>query len=403
LNRLQTFWFQSNPDLCEPNDTSARIWLYRLLVMQGSGQCNAANGGSGRLDENQNLGTPNTRAMAVGDVDNDGDLDVFVADGDGHVNTVWLNDGAGNLKDSGQSLGTWDSNDVVLGDIDSDGDPDAVVANGNGHPNNVWFNDGHGVFSGTAQILGHGDSQAVALGDVDDNNTLDVVIVGTDGITMWLNDEDKPGSFIASDQNLGQAGNDVALVDVDRDSDLDILIVDTLSSIIWLNDGEGNFVKHEQTPPIAGGQAATAIHDLDGDGWGDIFIVTGGGQPDTLWLGDGRGNFSQSPIVAERASSVGNAVVSGDLERDGDVDAVVISEGVDTIWLNKIMAGGQGFSRGDQFGLDFGDGQTVSLADIDGDGYLDLLVGGSETVAGSVWRNTVSVMLKSYLPVMVRD
>jgi hypothetical protein len=57
--------------------------------------------------------------VALGDVDGDGDLDVFVAN-NGQANRVWVNDGSGGFSDSGQSLGSSFSYGVALGDVDGD-------------------------------------------------------------------------------------------------------------------------------------------------------------------------------------------------------------------------------------------------------------------------------------------
>jgi hypothetical protein len=51
---------------------------------------------------------------------------------------VWKNDGTSMFSDSGQSLGSSLSTAVALGDVDGDGDLDAFVANYLGEPNRVW-------------------------------------------------------------------------------------------------------------------------------------------------------------------------------------------------------------------------------------------------------------------------
>ena len=72
-------------------------------------------------------------------MDDDGDLDAFIANSEG--NKVWINEGNGTFTDSGQSLGSSNSTDVSLGDVDSDGDLDAFVSNW-AQPDKVWINEG---------------------------------------------------------------------------------------------------------------------------------------------------------------------------------------------------------------------------------------------------------------------
>ena len=85
---------------------------------------------------------------ALGDLDGDGDLDAFIANGestnDGKPNEVRVNVGNGLFQDNGIRLGNSPSLSVALGDLDGDGDLDAFIANcgvfNGGHPNKVWFN-----------------------------------------------------------------------------------------------------------------------------------------------------------------------------------------------------------------------------------------------------------------------
>ena len=92
----------------------------------------------------------------LGDLDGDGDLDSFVANGSNQGNRVWLNDGSGNFSDSGQALGIHNSFGMTLGDLDGDGDLDAFIANYSGQANRVWLNDGSGGFTDSGQAVGNG-------------------------------------------------------------------------------------------------------------------------------------------------------------------------------------------------------------------------------------------------------
>ncbi|MCP4538977.1 MAG: PKD domain-containing protein [Chloroflexi bacterium] len=151
------------------------------------------NDGAGTFVFHQNVRDPlntDTKDLALGDLDADGDLDVFFANQKGQANEIWLNDGKGNFGNSGQHLGHLGSENVVLGDLDGDGDLDAVVANEN-HPttepyNKVWFNDGNGGFTESIQNLGSGNSRTLSpLSDFDGDGDLDV-FVGNEGETNWI-------------------------------------------------------------------------------------------------------------------------------------------------------------------------------------------------------------------------
>ena len=100
-------------------------------------------------DNGQALGSSQSNAVSLGDLDGDGDLDAFVSNGTNadQPNRIWLNDGNGTFNDSGQTLGSNRSQSVKLGDLDNDGDLDAFVANNFnqgtqqfGGPNKVWLN-----------------------------------------------------------------------------------------------------------------------------------------------------------------------------------------------------------------------------------------------------------------------
>jgi len=78
---------------------------------------------------------------------------------------------AGTFVDSGQTLGSSISYAVALGDLDGDGDLDAFVANAyyaGDAANKVWLSNGLGIFTDSGQSLGSSRSYAVALGDLDD-------------------------------------------------------------------------------------------------------------------------------------------------------------------------------------------------------------------------------------------
>jgi hypothetical protein len=295
------------------------------------------NDGSGVLTQSgQSFGK--VCSLALGDLDGDGDLDAFAVSFN-RAGRIWLNDG-GTFGDSGQMLGTVLARRVALGDLDGDGDLDAFVARE--QENTVWLNDGQGEFSDSGQSLRNAGTEVVALGDLDGDGDLDALTGGWDEPgTVWLNDG--AGSFSTSGQ-ISDHDNirDVALGDVDGDGDLDVCLtmLGLQSGWLWYNAGgvqggtPGTFVDSGQSLSnfYVGG---IALGDLDGDGDLDAFVGvdTGGtvenGSGNMVWLNSGGiqggtpGVFTDSGLRLGEASSQG--VVLGDLDGDGDLDALVVN------------------------------------------------------------------------------
>ena len=214
------------------------------------------NDGNGTFtDSGQSLGASWTLGVELGDVDDDGDLDASVTNGGwtaNQPNEVWLNDGTGNFTDSGQSLGASGSYDVLLGDVDDDGDLDAFVANAWDQPNKVWINDGNGTFTDSGQSLGSSQSWDVSLGDVDGDGDLDAFVANAWGQAnkVWINE----GRSDVGDITLNQAAVGAYT-----------LTYDGTNTFSLSRDG-GTAVDYVLTTnPASTGSPETATFNLDGN------------------------------------------------------------------------------------------------------------------------------------------
>jgi hypothetical protein len=337
-------------------------------------------------------------AVSLADLDGDSDLDAFVANaevvtGADFVNTIWLNDGEGNFQEhpTTPSFGDGSSLDAALGDLDGDGDQDAVVAQGDGDPQTVWMNDGSGRFTAhpTTPSFGAGYSQAVVLGDLDGDGSLDAVITHEDrGMTVWLNDGSgnfRPHPFTPTFG--GTKSWDVALGDLDGDGDLDAVVVNRWGQpqTVWLNDGTGSFSPHPTTPALGADYSlAVSLGDLDGDGDLDAVISNANNQQNyTIWLNDGLGNLGPHPSIPVIVTGdSGLDVVLGDLDADGDLDLVGIGHNDEVVYLNN---GAGVFYLIDT--LPIWGGMAAALGDLDNDGDLDVVVARLGNKPQQVWLN----------------
>ena len=248
--------------------------------------------------EPSHVGLPNAWALATGDMDGNGSLDIVAGYNNnsrsGGQNYIYLNDGQGNFGWQGgeRKLGDAGPNtqSVAVGDLNGDGALDVVVGNygywvprkTKGEPNYVYLNDGAGNFDWTKskrELTGDFDNtKSVALGDVNGDGSLDI-IVGNSGDAgrqdfIYLNDG--AGNFPLS-RNLGTAKGTVglALADMNGDGALDVIAAhQAAQSAVYVNDGRGNFPAARDFGTEWSGTAAVAVGDMDGDGLPDV--VSGG-------------------------------------------------------------------------------------------------------------------------------
>jgi len=141
--------------------------------------------------------------LAAGDLEGDGDDDLFVTNFSMESNALYTNDGGARFRERADALGVGGPTKRLLGwgaamfDVDLDGDVDLVHANGHvyrqagepgtdtayAQPDTLWLNDGSGHFT---QAPWPGDapevSRALAVGDLDDDGVLDLVVLQRDGV-----------------------------------------------------------------------------------------------------------------------------------------------------------------------------------------------------------------------------
>ncbi|WP_198172968.1 beta strand repeat-containing protein [Hymenobacter ginkgonis] len=400
------------------------------------------NAGDGMFS-GPNTATSPASNLVLGDVDNDGDLDVVYtllgASGTGSVElSVQLNNGAGRLS-PGQavSVGVGSSGEGVLGDIDQDGDLDLLGIAGFTNTVSVRFNDGHGAFSGSQQVLVNSGPQDLAVSDVDGDGDLDFLVTDFNGrVNVRLNNG--VGTF-SNGQELAPGGILQALTtgDVNGDGAPDLLFTSygTAGSVrIRLNQPTSiplaitalvpvrNSPAAPRTGPVAvtfsqalsaspstqtalkvfgaqaGGQKAgattvsgntlslapTAAFKAGETVFATVTAVVQGSNGQSLGTGQvyqfttatsrGQGaiyypGFYSGTDLAAGATNAGvvvAGVVTGDVDGDQDLD-LVSAKGV------QLNNGAAGFVPGATI-TSSGMPRSLSLGDVDGDGDLDVVI-----------------------------
>lgn len=173
---------------------------------------------------------------------------------------------------------------------------------------------------------------------------------------------------------------DVAFLDVDGDDDLDaVLALESEPNRLYLNDGKGKFTWRKGVFAEKNHDSEhVRVADFDKDGVPDIIFVAEDDQTHEFYLGKRDGTFFN---VSDRllGKSEGNGLDVGDVNGDGLPDIVIGNSGSKAqnfLWLNNPAKPGHFIDHTTQ-GLPGRQDQTqaVKLADVNGDGTLDMVLG----------------------------
>ena len=249
-------------------------------------------------------------ALAVGDFNQDGKLDVATSANDfaGVGINILLGRGDGTFVQSSVGGGSWYTS-ITTGDMNGDGKLDLVATGAD--PFNGWtFVDvllgrGDGTF-GYSDDWAYGPAEAysLALADLDGNNKLDLVLGGN--YTTWVFLRDSDGYFQAP-LDLGLVAESLTVADFNADGKPDLAT--TWGSVsILLGNGDGSFQSARSFTATGGSVTAT---DVNGDHALDL--VLGGGN---VLLGTGDGDFGP-PITT---ASNGGYLIVADFNLDGRPD-----------------------------------------------------------------------------------
>jgi hypothetical protein len=227
-----------------------------------------------------------TGAVALGDFSNDGKWDILLTgySSTGAVAQVWRNLGNGTFTNINAGLPGVLYSSVALGDYDNDGNLDILLTgttNGFGTDaiTEVWRNQGDGTFTNIPTNLPGVSQGAVAWGDFNQDGRLDILLTGytqTGAVCqVWRN----LGNGTFTNMNVGLPGvyqSSVALADYDNDGKLDILLagLDNQTNVIcqvWRNTG--NWVFTNINAGLLGVRAGSvAWADFDNDGRLDLLL-----------------------------------------------------------------------------------------------------------------------------------
>lgn len=327
------------------------------------------------------------KAARLSDLDGDGDLDVVITAGDKNTGSGFQEDEVlwyENLGDT-QFL-EWRIDDAIafpadleLANLDQSPQPEVVVT-ANKDSALVYYRNNHPDWVKVVIDSGLQSPLACTVADLDGDGTRDILLCesGANRVSLYAND----GSGHFTQQTLASdvhEPREIEAADFDNDEDLDLVVVaaDTNNSVVlFLSDGSGGFERRI----LATGQMATDVEvgDWDGNATPDILVSfdresgTGDLRDVALFSNDGDGDFTDSDVhqVWERTRRLKLA----DLDGDGDLDLIL---GGNSVTVNDgfqvlVNDGGSVASvvnlsdvAVDIFGVDAGD--------VNGDGTVEIV------------------------------
>jgi VCBS repeat protein len=329
-------------------------------------------------------------AVAIVDLDGDGDNDLAVIHRDGTLKTL-ANLGAGTFAPAVSRGVLWPSGtacELVVADVDRDGDQDLLVAFTTIYGAvSVVLNRGDGSFDPPVNYDSCYSTQMIVAADLDGDKRVDVAgDTVCFAASILINNGD--GTFRHNgDFGRGYTPGGIDAGDTDGDGDLDIAFGNGTSDVLVIpNNGDGTF-------GLQGGQVVNSnpqdvkMADFDGDG--DLDIVSSNFYENYLSFlrNDGSGGFPTSEdFYAEWG---GENMAVADFDRDGDLDIVIADRDSDRISILHNPGNGVFTARRDE---PAGDGpEDVAWGDLDGDALPDVAVTHWESSRVAVYINATEV------------
>jgi hypothetical protein len=321
-----------------------------------------------------------TTAITTADFNGDGKPDVAVAgftgtQGDGSV-SVLLGNGAAGFGPPGSFIVGQGPSSIAAADFNGDGKIDLAVGIQSPHIVTVVFGDGLGGFSGAITLNSGGTTRALAAADLNGDGKIDLASAndGANNVSVFLNNG-SGGFGAATNYPVGTHPTAVAVGDINNDQKPDLVVTNEISSAlpgsvsILLGDGAGGFGAAANYATGVGPRAVV-LGDFDRDGRVDLAVANYYSHNVSILLGDVAGHFTVG--VGYIGGTGPMSLAAGDFNLDGKIDLASL----DQVKQAVVLLAGKGdgrFSTPATYATNISP-MSIATGDFNGDGKVDAAV-----------------------------
>ena len=273
---------------------------------------------------------------------------------------------------------------ISLGDYDNDGDDDIYVARhkgANDHSHVLLQCREGGNFVEVTEEVGltyKGTPHQALWGDTDNDGDLDLFIICRDESSLLYRNNGGTFTDISTAAGINaynRAGKAAIFFDADNDGFLDIYVANLYTdNELWMNNGDNTFTDETHLRGVNDNQIAmgSTAFDYDNDGDQDLYLTHDGNQEYILFENDGNGYFTDvGEASGTNYAGQGMGVDVADINNDGYMDIYITNLSANTLFVNN---GDKTFTDvSDASGTtDPGMGWGAAFTDIDNDGLRDI-------------------------------
>ncbi|CAF0928480.1 unnamed protein product [Rotaria sordida] len=274
-------------------------------------------------------------SVTCGDINNDNLTDIIVANSG--TRTIGLILGGGNETSANQTIvstgGSSDPYTIAVGDFNNDHNLDMAVGNSGSDQVSVFL--GYGTSTFASQKLYSTGFQSfpdsIAIGDFDNNRKLDIIVANPGKHNIGIFFGYGNGSF--RDQVIHSTGpssspSSVVIADFNNDNQTDIVVANSGTSTIGIFLGHGDGTFENQTTYSTGNLSSPesiAVGDFNNDHQLDIVVVNGNIPTFVIFFGNNNGTFTNQKTYSIGNSSQPRSIAVGDFNHDNLLDVAIVN------------------------------------------------------------------------------